>query len=39
MRPDVNPNDAAKLGNQSSIQQGAFDPMGLFPAGAWQCGI
>jgi predicted CXXCH cytochrome family protein len=32
MRPDVNPNDAAKLGNQSLIQQGAFDPMGLFPA-------
>ena len=32
MRPDVNPSDAALLGNQSLIQQGAFDPMGLFPA-------
>jgi hypothetical protein len=32
MRPDVNPNDAALLGNQSLIQQGAFDPSGLFPA-------
>jgi hypothetical protein len=32
MRPDVNPNDAALLGNQSLIQQGMFDPSGLFPA-------
>jgi hypothetical protein len=32
MRPDVNPNDAALLGNQALIQQGAFDPGGLFPA-------
>jgi hypothetical protein len=32
IRPDVNPNDAALLGNQALIQQGAFDPMGLFPA-------
>jgi predicted CXXCH cytochrome family protein len=32
MRPDVNPNDAALLGNQSLISQGAFDPTGLFPA-------
>jgi hypothetical protein len=32
MRPDVNPNDAAQLGNQALIQQGAFDPNGLFPA-------
>jgi predicted CXXCH cytochrome family protein len=32
MRPDVNPNDAALLGNQSLISQGAFDPDGLFPA-------
>ncbi len=27
MRPDVNPNDAALLGNQSLISQGAFDPV------------
>ena len=27
MRPDVNPNDAAKLGNASLISQGAFDPV------------
>ncbi len=31
MRPDVNPNDAAQLGNQALIQQGAFDPI-LFTA-------
>jgi predicted CXXCH cytochrome family protein len=31
MRPDVNPNDAALLGNQSLISQDAFDPDGLFP--------
>jgi len=30
MRPDVNPNDAALLGNQALIQQGAFDPNSLF---------
>ena len=27
MRPDLNPNDAALLGNASLIQQGAFDPV------------
>ena len=33
MRPDVNPNDAAQLGNASLISQGLFDPTGLmFPA-------
>jgi len=32
MRPDVNPNDAALLGNASLIQGDAFDPDGLFPA-------
>jgi hypothetical protein len=32
MRPDVNPNDAALLGNGSLIAQGAFDPDSLFPA-------
>jgi hypothetical protein len=32
MRPDVNPNDAAQLGNAALIQQGIFDPNGLFPA-------
>jgi len=32
MRPDVNPNDAALLGNQSLIQSGNFDPNGLFPS-------
>jgi len=32
MRPDVNPNDAALLGNQSLISQGIFDPSGLFPS-------
>jgi hypothetical protein len=31
MRPDVNPADAALLGNQSLLSQGAFDPSGLFP--------
>ena len=31
MRPDVNPNDAALLGNQSLISSGAFDP-GMFSA-------
>ena len=31
-RPDLNPADAAGLGNQYLIQQGAFDPSGLFPA-------
>ncbi|MFI5058896.1 MAG: cytochrome c3 family protein [Candidatus Acidiferrales bacterium] len=31
-RPDVNPNDAAQLGNLALIQSGAFDPSGLFPA-------
>jgi len=31
MRPDVNPADAAKLGNQYLIQSGTFDPFGLFP--------
>ena len=32
MRPDVNPADAALLGNQSLISSGMFDPSGLFPA-------
>ena len=32
IRPDVNPSDAALLGNQSLISSGAFDPGGLFPA-------
>jgi hypothetical protein len=32
MRPDVNPNDAAQLGNLSLIQGGTFDPDGLFPS-------
>jgi hypothetical protein len=32
MRPDVNPNDAAQLGNGSLISAGAFDPGGLFPS-------
>ncbi len=32
MRPDINPADAALLGNQSLISAGAFDPSGLFPA-------
>lgn len=31
MQPNVNPNDAALLGNASLIQQGAFDANGLFP--------
>jgi hypothetical protein len=32
MRPDVNPADAALLGNQSLISSGTFDPSGLFPS-------
>jgi predicted CXXCH cytochrome family protein len=33
MRPDLNPNDAAKLGNAYLISQGLFDPTGaMFPA-------
>ena len=32
MRPDVNPNDAALLGNAALLAPGTFDPMGLFPA-------
>jgi hypothetical protein len=32
MRPDVNPADAALLGNQSLISSGMFDPSGLFPS-------
>jgi predicted CXXCH cytochrome family protein len=32
MRPDVNPNDAAQLGNGPLISEGAFDPGGLFPS-------
>lgn len=32
MRPDVNPSDAALLGNASLISQGIFDPNGLFPS-------
>jgi predicted CXXCH cytochrome family protein len=32
MRPDVNPNDAAQLGNQSLMSPGPFDPGGLFPS-------
>ena len=32
MRPDVNPADAALLGNQGLISAGAFDPSGLFPS-------
>ncbi|MGB8061487.1 MAG: hypothetical protein WCF26_06320, partial [Candidatus Sulfotelmatobacter sp.] len=31
-RPDINPADAARLGNQYLIQQGTFDPSGLFPS-------
>jgi len=31
-RPDLNLNDAARLGNQYLIQQGTFDPSGLFPS-------
>ncbi len=31
-RPDANPADAARLGNQYLIQQGTFDPSGLFPS-------
>ncbi|HYM74435.1 MAG TPA: DmsE family decaheme c-type cytochrome [Candidatus Dormibacteraeota bacterium] len=30
-RPDLNPNDAAGLGNAYLISQGTFDPNGLFP--------
>ncbi|MFI5110432.1 MAG: cytochrome c3 family protein, partial [Terriglobales bacterium] len=32
MRPDVNPADAALLGNQFLISSGMFDPSGLFPS-------
>lgn len=32
MRPDVNPADAGKLGNQNLMQAGAFDPFNLFPS-------
>jgi len=32
MRPDVNPNDAAQLGNLGLIQSGTFDPTALFPS-------
>ncbi len=32
MRPDVNPNDAALLGNSALIQSGGFDPSGFFPS-------
>ncbi|MDE3200890.1 MAG: hypothetical protein KGN79_08210, partial [Acidobacteriota bacterium] len=28
-RPDLNPNDAASVGNASLIQQGVFDPVGF----------
>ena len=35
MRPDVNPNDAALLGNQALISAGTFDPRISF-RGAWQ---
>ena len=31
-RPDVNPNDAALLGNQSLISSGSFDPVGFSAA-------
>lgn len=31
-RPDLNANDAAQVGNAYLIQQGAFDPNGLFPS-------
>jgi predicted CXXCH cytochrome family protein len=31
-RPDLNPNDAASLGNAYLISQGQFDPNGLFPS-------
>lgn len=31
-RPDVNPNDAAALGNQSLIDAGVFDPVGFAAA-------
>jgi predicted CXXCH cytochrome family protein len=32
MRPDVNPNHAAQLGNAYLIAQGMFDPLGIFPS-------
>ena len=32
IRPDVNPNNAAQLGNASLISQGIFDPNALFPS-------
>ncbi len=32
IRPDINPADAALLGNQSLIASGAFDPSALFPS-------
>jgi len=32
MRPDVNPSDAALLGNQSLISSGSFDPVGFSAA-------
>ena len=32
MRPDINPADARYLGNGSLLDQGVFDPSGLFPA-------
>jgi predicted CXXCH cytochrome family protein len=31
-RPDLNPADAAKLGNAYLMSQGIFDPSGLFPS-------
>ena len=32
MRPDLNPADAAQLGNAYLLSQGIFDPSGLFPS-------
>lgn len=32
MQPDVNPNNAAQLGNAALINQGLFDPNVLFPS-------
>jgi hypothetical protein len=32
MQPDVNPADAALLGNAALISSGSSDPSGLFPA-------
>lgn len=32
MEPDVNPNNAAQLGNAALFAQGLFDPNGLFPS-------